>query len=600
MSLPVAPMIDGEEGGDVRRHSALSHEHVGAVVPGPTHDPSITLAEYMYYAEITRAEEVTANERYVTAQGPTTLKSLIKGRFSKGHQHTETPDATGDHAIDEKAAAEKSANGSGDGIITGVTDAEWKQASRAVRTAGWGGVFYLIATDILGPFSTPWAFAQMGYGPGIALFTVFGAMSGYSGWIMWKAFMGLDSDRYPLRGYGDIYYRVFGPLARHLINFSQGLQLLLFVAVLILSNGQSISQISQGPNGGAGICFVACLVIFLVAGFLLGQIRTLQRFSWIANIAVYLNLLIIFICMGVVANSLPNFSATQASFGDTFGPGPIYKYAGTPPDGMASGGSGFTGSMNGLNQAVYSYGGCMIFAAFMAEMRHPHDFWKSLLVAQTFIYVVYMFFGLFVYSYQGQYSYNPVIQGLSPYHWQTACNIMALITGLIAAALYGNIGLKVLYVEVFQEVFNAPPLTVSRGKWLWAAIIPIYWAIAFVIGAAIPQFSYVSGFIGALFILSFTYTLPALLALGYWIKKDAMTPEERFDPTTRSVSYVDSGFKRFMRGYMKKPFFNTWNVIYLLGGLATTALGMYSSIEGLIGAFSGKSAATSFGCGTPV
>jgi hypothetical protein len=201
---------------------------------------------------------------------------------------------------------------------------------------------------------------------------------------------------------------------------------------------------------------------------------------------------------------------------------------------------------------------------------------------------------------QGQYSYNPVIQGLSPYHWQTACNIMALITGLIAAALYGNIGLKVLYVEVFQEVFNAPALTVSRGKWLWAAIIPIYWAVAFVIGAAIPQFSYISGFIGALFILSFTYTLPALLALGYWIKKDAMTPEERFDPTTRSVNYVDSGLKRFVRGYMKKPFFNTWNVIYLLGGLATTALGMYSSIEGLIGAFSGKSAATSFGCGTPV
>lgn len=42
----------------------------------------------------------------------------------------------------------------------------------------------------------------------------------------------------------------------------------------------------------------------------------------------------------------------------------------------------------------------MIFAAFMAEMRHPMDFWKSLLIAEVFIYVVYMFFGIFVYSYQ--------------------------------------------------------------------------------------------------------------------------------------------------------------------------------------------------------
>ena len=37
---------------------------------------------------------------------------------------------------------------------------------------------------------------------------------------------------------------------------------------------------------------------------------------------------------------------------------------------------------------------------------------------------------------------------LSPYAWQTATNIMNLVTGLIAAALYGNIGLKVVYNEV--------------------------------------------------------------------------------------------------------------------------------------------------------
>lgn len=192
------------------------------------------------------------------------------------------------------------------------------------------------------------------------------------------------------------------------------------------------------------------------------------------------------------------------------------------------------------------------------------------------------------------------MQGLSPYPWQTATNIMNLITGLIAAALYGNIGLKVLYIEVLQEIFAFPPLTVQRGKLLWAVLVPMYWSAAFIIGAAIPQFSYISGLIGALFILSFTYTLPALLALGFWIKKDAVTEEERFDPVTSNFNYVDKGFKRWARGYMKRPVFNTWNVIYMLGSLATTALGMYSSIEGLISAFSGKSAATSFGCSTPV
>ena len=201
---------------------------------------------------------------------------------------------------------------------------------------------------------------------------------------------------------------------------------------------------------------------------------------------------------------------------------------------------------------------------------------------------------------QGQYAFNPVMQGISVYSWQTATNSMAIVTAIIAASLYGNIGMKVLYIEVLQPVFNAPPLTAKRGKYLWAALIPIYWSVAFAIGAGVPQLPYITGFIGALFILSFTYTLPALLAVGFFVKKDAMTEEEKFDPATGTYNYIDTGIKRFMRGYMKRPVMNTCNIVYLLGGLATTGLGMYTSIEGLIAAFGGKSVATSFGCASPV
>lgn len=303
--------------------------------------------------------------------------------------------------------------------------------------------------------------------------------------------------------------------------------------------------------------------------------------------------------MGVAANSPPNYKAVQASFGDAFAEGPIHRYAGTPPNGKATGGDGFTGSLNGLNQAVYSYGGAMLFIAFMAEMRHPWDFWKGLLCADLFIYFVYMFFGIFVYSYQGQYSYNPVMQGLSPYAWQTACNIMNLFTGLIAAALYGNIGIKVVYMEVFQAIFNAPPLTSKRGKILWVALVPAYWAIAFVVCAAIPQFSYISGLVGAVCILQFTYTFPAILAFGFQIQKDAMVPEENFDPNTRVYNRIDAGMKRWVRGFKVKWHLNTFNFIYFLGALVTAALGIYSSCLGLESAFNGSSVATSFGCDSP-
>jgi hypothetical protein len=42
---------------------------------------------------------------------------------------------------------------------------EWLDGSRAARTATWVAIFYLVTTDILGLFSVPWAFPQLGYGP---------------------------------------------------------------------------------------------------------------------------------------------------------------------------------------------------------------------------------------------------------------------------------------------------------------------------------------------------------------------------------------------------------------------------------------------------
>ncbi|KAI1441423.1 transmembrane amino acid transporter protein-domain-containing protein [Annulohypoxylon stygium] len=598
------------DGGDPRK-SSLQAENTAADVVGRIEqikDRIVSFEEYMYYAAITRAEEEEANARFIAARGPRTIKSIIKGRFVRDVDPIEPAVSTPQIAELASANGIKEKGHHNNTLQTtertstsnyGITEAQRHTADRALRTASWGTIFYLITTDILGPVGAPWSFAQLGYGPGVALYTVFGAMSYYSGWILWKVFCGLDSNKYPIRGYGDFFFRIFGAGTRHFVNVAQALQLLLTVSVLILSNGQSISQISRGSSGNSmGICFVACMLIFMAAGFILGQIRTLQRLGWLANVSVWLNIALVLMCM-VSVRFGPNYAAVEASFG--LPPGmPIQTFAGTPPPGLATGGEGFIGSLNGLNVAVYAYGGALLFAALLAEMRHPMDFWKSLLIAETFIYSVYIFFGIFVYSYQGQYSYNPAMQGIAVYGIQTAGNILSLVSNLIAAVLYSNIGLKVVYVEVFHELLKFPDLTTRTGKIWWAALIPVYWAVAFIIAATVPQFSYIVGLVGALFILSFTYTFPAWLAVGYWIKKDAIVEgEEIFDPATNTYTYVDQGWKRWRRGFMKKPFLNSFNIFYFLGALVTCALGCYSSIESLRQAFN-SNIATSLSCTPPL
>lgn len=165
MTQPMANLaLDGGDPRDPHHPVAGDAKAVELTMLSSIHDPSISFEEYVYWAEITRAEEKVSNEKFITAQGPRSWKTIITNRFSRAKAIPEsygTPPATNLAANEKDSSDEKSVVPGGSNQVR-ITDAEWKTASRAVRTAGWSGVFYLITTDILGPFSVPWAFAQMG------------------------------------------------------------------------------------------------------------------------------------------------------------------------------------------------------------------------------------------------------------------------------------------------------------------------------------------------------------------------------------------------------------------------------------------------------
>ena len=98
------------------------------------------------------------------------------------------------------------------------------------------------------------------------------------------------------------------------------------------------------------------------------------------------------------------------------------------------------------------------------------DFWKGLLCGEIFIYLAYLIYGAVCYGLQGQYVYNPSYQGVNPYNWQTVGNVFELITGIIAACLYGNIGIKVIYNNIGTDLFKFPRLETKRGKWIWVHV----------------------------------------------------------------------------------------------------------------------------------
>ncbi|KAL9623759.1 MAG: hypothetical protein Q9160_001990 [Pyrenula sp. 1 TL-2023] len=117
------------------------------------HDPSVTFEEYHYYARLTRAGE---EQRHIESAAP--KQGILKTIFPpKSSEATDAPNRNG--SIDEKVLNINNA-----AQRMEISDDEWANASRAMRTATWAAIFYLITTDILGPFGVPWVlfFASCG------------------------------------------------------------------------------------------------------------------------------------------------------------------------------------------------------------------------------------------------------------------------------------------------------------------------------------------------------------------------------------------------------------------------------------------------------
>ena len=89
------------------------------------------------------------------------------------------------------------------------------------------------------------ALGTLGWGPGIVLYTVFGVMAGYSGYVIWHSFLGLDSYQFPLKNYGDLAFRIYGNTFRYVLNIFQALALLLVLGQVTIQNGQGLSQVTK-------------------------------------------------------------------------------------------------------------------------------------------------------------------------------------------------------------------------------------------------------------------------------------------------------------------------------------------------------------------
>jgi hypothetical protein len=112
------------------------------------HDPKVSFQEYQHYARVARAEQ----------------DALPKPHGRKNIFYYLVPNLQKVAPGPADLATRPDVNYSDIEQRKTISDEEWANASRALRTAGTGAIFYLITTDILGPFGLPYAFATTGWG----------------------------------------------------------------------------------------------------------------------------------------------------------------------------------------------------------------------------------------------------------------------------------------------------------------------------------------------------------------------------------------------------------------------------------------------------
>lgn len=562
-------------------------------------DPTVTFEEYTFWAKIEREMEVEENRRYQQTVKSMGILGGIKSYFFKVVvPKTNTIDTHGPPSNPEKHHSDSEKDVSITPIAPSSThdfDAEWRTAARALRTSGWVTIFYLITTDILGWGQTAYVYASAGYSTAIGVFVLFGLAAMCSALFIWRTFLGLDSSRFPVLSFGDPFFRLFGAKTRKFINITQAFQMFCTVAVIVQGNSQIISQLNN-----AQMCYIVTGIITVIIGVASCSLRSLKQIGFLANFAVWINIVSFIIILVVAPKYGPDPTyALQTTL--LKAAEPVKTFWGTPPAQYQQQSTDlFAATFNGIDSIVYAYSGALLFVAFLSEMRHPMDFWKGALLAQIFIMVVYVFFGAFVYTYIGQYSVSSITQVVNPKSVQVASNVLALLTAFLAVFMYFNIGMKVVYLHIGEEIFKLPPMHTKKGYYYWLGLGPVYWIIAWIISMSVPNFAGLTGLIGGLLSLNFTYSIPAIMYAAYCIQKGAALPGEGFDPYTGVTTRHDSGIKRYARGIMKTWYLSIPTILFAMGGLASSGMGSWAAIQGLEEVFGpGGTIQTSWSCAGP-
>ncbi|RJE24820.1 amino acid transporter [Aspergillus sclerotialis] len=343
----------------------------------------------------------------------------------------------------------------------------------------WQCGFLMIAESVsIGILSLPAVVAAIGLVPAIIIIAFLGLLATYTGYII-----GQFRWRYPhVHNLADAGEVIAGKFGREVLGGGQLLLIIFVMASHLLTFMVAMNTITD--HGTCTIVFgVVGLVISLVAG-LPRTLKHVSTMSVVCFISVFSAVMIAMIAVGVQHPGSKLEAVVKTD---------VYH------------------AFLAICNIVFSFSGHVAFFAFIAELKDPKDYPKSLVLLQGTDTSLYLVTAIVIYCYAGQDVTSPALGSAGPVVAKVAYGI-ALPTIIIGGVVNGHVAAKYVFVRLFRNTDR-----MHRRDWRtfssWAGILAMVWIIAWIIAEAIPVFNDLLSLVASLFASWSTYGINSV----FWL-----------------------------------------------------------------------------------
>lgn len=162
-------------------------------------------------------------------------------------------------------------------------------------------------------------------------------------------------------------------------------------------------------------------------------------------------------------------------------------------------GTTFVSGVNAFLNISYTFIGQITLPSFIAEMKEPKDFWKSVTAVTIAEIIVFSLVGAIVYDYTGnQYMTAPAFGSLGNEVYKKISFSFMVPTLIFLGVLYASVSARFIFFRIFDNTRHKGNHTLV-GWASWAGILAILWIMAFIIAEVIPFFSDLLSIMSSLF-----------------------------------------------------------------------------------------------------